>query len=134
MSIAFEFKKGVPQRYADLYTADAVKALTTVSGFEQGRQTLKQARYVRRTAQARHSQRIQFLNPDSEIRGTRIKVRAARAGNFEGSDIPVDLRCQWIHGTEEAQRRIDAYIAALTARGVRITKNLDFEATASAVA
>ena len=63
-----------------------------------------QARLDRRAARARERQRIAFLDPDSPIEGTAILVRDARAGAFEGGEIPHDLRRQWIQGTGPAAR------------------------------
>src|SRR6185503_1456813 len=45
-----------------------------------------------------------FLDPASLIPGTSIRVEDARAGRFEGSEIPPDLQRQWIQGTGPATR------------------------------
>ena len=67
---------------------------------------LRHANGLHRSAFGRdpHRQRIGFLDPDSTIGGTSIKVSDARAGHFAGSDIPHDLRRQWIQGTGPAAR------------------------------
>ena len=49
-------------------------------------------------------ERIGFLDPESLIPRTRITVRDAREGNFEGGEIPPDLRRQWIQGTGPAAK------------------------------
>ena len=36
-----------------------------------------------------------FLNPEALIPRTGIRVQDARDGNFEGSEIPADLKRQW---------------------------------------
>jgi malate synthase len=62
------------------------------------------SRIERRAARARHQQRIAFLDPESLIPRTRIRVQDARDGRFTGSEIPSDLRRQWIQGTGPAAR------------------------------
>jgi malate synthase len=62
------------------------------------------ARIARRAQRARDKQRITFLDPDSYIPRTRIKVQEARDGAFAGSEIPADLRRQWIQGTGPAAK------------------------------
>ena len=61
-------------------------------------------RIQRRLGRARDKQPITFLDPDSYIGRTGIKVQDARDGAFIGSDIPKDLRRQWIQGTGPASR------------------------------
>ncbi|MBI4264487.1 MAG: malate synthase [Acidobacteria bacterium] len=104
MSTGFQFSGRVVQDYPDVYTAEVHEVLGLLSGLEPARQTLMQARYGRRAARANHRERIRFLDPESEIRGTRITVRDARAGAFVGGDIPRDLQRQWIQGTGPATR------------------------------
>ena len=62
------------------------------------------ARIERRAARARDKQPIRFLDPQSRIPRTTITVQDARDGRFIGSDIPPDLRRQWIQGTGPAAR------------------------------
>jgi malate synthase len=62
------------------------------------------ARIARRLARARDQQRIGFLDPQSMIPRTGIRVQDARDGDFEGGEIPADLRRQWIQGTGPATR------------------------------
>jgi malate synthase len=52
----------------------------------------------------RGRERIGFLDPETLIPRTGIRVKDARAGNFEGSEIPADLQRQWIQGTGPATR------------------------------
>ena len=62
------------------------------------------ARTRRRAERARNRERIGFLDPESAIPRTRIRVRDAREGNFSGGEIPPDLRRQWIQGTGPAAK------------------------------
>jgi malate synthase len=57
------------------------------------------ARLDRRARRAAHHERIAFLRPDDLVPGTSHTVQDARSGHFTGSEIPVDLRRQWIQGT-----------------------------------
>ena len=48
--------------------------------------------------------RSHFLDPESFIPRTNIKVQDARDGKFEGAVIPADLQRQWIQGTGPAAK------------------------------
>ena len=61
-------------------------------------------RTARRAARARDRRRIEFLDAGSTIARTSLTVRDARAGNFDGPEIPPDLQRQWIQGTGPATR------------------------------
>ena len=62
------------------------------------------ARLKRRAERQQKKQRITFLDPESVIPRTNIKVKDAREGRFEGSLIPHDLQRQWIQGTGPAAK------------------------------
>ena len=66
---------------------------------DRDRKEVMQARLERRQQRVENAERIQFLDPESTIPRTTIKVADARAGRFTGSAIPDDLQCQWIQGT-----------------------------------
>jgi malate synthase len=85
-------------------TPEAVAALEALAGLDADRKTVMAARIARRAARARDRQRISFLDPDSFIPRTRIRVQDARDGSFVGSEIPADLRRQWIQGTGPAAK------------------------------
>jgi len=102
--MALEFRKTVQADYPDVITPEAVTALEALAPFDASRKALMDARIKRRADRARTHQRIGFLDPESTIGGTSITVRDARDGNFVGSDIPLDLRRQWIQGTGPAAR------------------------------
>jgi hypothetical protein len=73
--------------------------MEALASFDKDRQVLMQARIDRRTERARKKERIDFLDPSTMIGTTQIGVEDARGGNFVGSEIPADLRRQWIQGT-----------------------------------
>jgi len=85
--------------YKDVLTPEAVAAIQALAPFDTVRKRLMAARMRRRADRARHRQRIAFLDPEALIARTGLTVAQARAGDFTGSDIPDDLRRQWIQGT-----------------------------------
>src|SRR5262249_11847920 len=82
--------------YADVFTPEAVAALEALADLDADRKAVMAARIERRASRARNKQRMTFLDPPATISGTSLKVQDARAGNFVGSEIPQDLRRQWI--------------------------------------
>ena len=90
---------GVLDQYADVFTPKALDVIAGLAALDRERKDLMQARLERRRRRARNAERIQFLDPESTIPRTQIKVSDARAGRFTGSAIPEDLQCQWIQGT-----------------------------------
>jgi len=85
--------------YNDVYTPEALRALAAFAPLDAERKKLMRARTERRNERYRNKQRIDFLDPDARIGRTNITVREAREGKFTGSDIPHDLKRQWIQGT-----------------------------------
>jgi malate synthase len=81
-----------------------VAALEALAGLDADRKALMAARIERRAARARNKQRIAFLDPQTPIARTKIKVQDARAGAFVGTAIPRDLQRQWIQGTGPAAK------------------------------
>ena len=94
-----EFRKTVRSDYADIITPDAARALEALARFDTDRKRLMDERIQRRAERASRKQPIGFLDPESTIGGTPIKVRDASEGKFMGSEIPRDLQRQWIQGT-----------------------------------
>ncbi|HZI23911.1 MAG TPA: malate synthase, partial [Chryseolinea sp.] len=92
------------ERYQDIYTPEALSALSSLSNFNGDIKALMNARLKRRAQRQEKKQRITFLDPESIIPRTNIKVRDAREGKFEGSTIPGDLQRQWIQGTGPAAK------------------------------
>ncbi|HET9767230.1 MAG TPA: malate synthase [Thermoanaerobaculia bacterium] len=109
-----ELRAGVRDSYPDVYTDEALAAIEALAPFDGDRRALMAERTARRLARAREGRRIAFLDPDSLIPRTNVRVQDARDGNFEGGDIPADLQRQWIQGTGPATRP-----RATTASGLR---------------
>ncbi len=99
-----QFRRGIHEAYADVLTPSVVDAIAAVSGHDADRQRLMRERIARRAARASEGRRIEFLDPASRIAGTELTAQDARAGQFDGSDIPADLQRQWIQGTGPAAR------------------------------
>ncbi|MGC4082569.1 MAG: hypothetical protein QM736_10775 [Vicinamibacterales bacterium] len=97
---SLDIRDGLLDQYGDVLTVDVRDALETLAPFDDDRRSLMNARIARRALRAREHQPIAFLDADATIgRRRSIVVRDARAGRFTGSDIPPDLRRQWIQGT-----------------------------------
>ena len=99
-----EIRSTLERDYQDILTPAAIAALEALAKFDADRKSLMAARIARRAARARNQQRIDFLDPNATIGRTQIKVQDARDGNFTGSEIPPDLRRQWIQGTGPAAK------------------------------
>jgi malate synthase len=104
MTQRLEYREGVRRAYPDVYTSEALLALTALAPLNRDRREVMAARIARRLARARGHQRIAFLDPQALIPRTGIQVQDARNGNFEGAEIPADLTRQWIQGTGPATR------------------------------
>jgi malate synthase len=94
-----EIRAAVRAQYPDVFTSEAVDALHALAPLDDDRRAIMDARIKRRTDRAASGQRIAFLDPGSDIARTNIRVEDARSGRFTGSEIPADLRRQWIQGT-----------------------------------
>lgn len=94
----------IAERYPDILTPEVWAALEALAPFDAERRRLMDARIARRAARAREGRRIGFLDPAAPIGRTGLTVRDAREGRFDGSEIPPDLRRQWIQGTGPATR------------------------------
>lgn len=90
--------------YADVYTPAALTVLSSLQDFNTRIKEKMSLRMKRRSERAQQQKLLGFLEPESFIEGTTIKVKDARAGLFEGSEIPADLRRQWIQGTGPAAK------------------------------
>jgi len=94
----------IARRYPDILTPAAWAALDALLPFEAERRRLMHERIARRSQRARDRRRIDFLDPKATIGRSGITVADARAGRFDGSEIPPDLQRQWIQGTGPATR------------------------------
>ena len=104
MSKILEFRNSVVQAYKDVYTDAALAALDALAPLNQDRRRIMAVRIARRLDRIRQRRPIKFLEPEELIPRTNLSVKDARAGNFDGSDIPRDLQRQWIQGTGPATR------------------------------
>ncbi len=103
MDSSLEFRSTTGQ-YPDLFTAEALEALEALAPLNADRRQVMAARIARRRDRIENHRRIAFLSPGSLIPRTSVYVQDARDGNFEGSEIPRDLRRQWIQGTGPATK------------------------------
>ena len=92
------------ETYSDVYTPKALTALSSLARFNNDVKEAMVARITRREERQQENKRITFLDPESYIPRTKIKVQDARDGKFEGSVIPKDLQRQWIQGTGPAAK------------------------------
>src|SRR5690606_13486071 len=92
------------ETYADVYTPSVLSALSALAHFNDIVKDVMARRIKRRAERQSKKERITFADPESYIPGTKIRVRDARAGKFEGSVIPRDLQRQWIQGTGPAAK------------------------------
>jgi malate synthase len=104
MSNNFIIDRNLLQAYSDVYTPEALKALSSISHFNAAIKEAMSARIKRRAGRQQQKTRIEFLNADSIIPRTKIKVQDARDGKFVGAVIPADLQRQWIQGTGPAAK------------------------------
>jgi hypothetical protein len=99
-----EYRHEAVQAYPDVLTREVRDALAALAVLDDERKALMRARMTRRVQRATAGAPIRFLPPDALIGRTSIAVADARAGRFEGSDVPGDLQRQWIQGTGPATR------------------------------
>ncbi len=92
------------EEYSDVYTDEALTALSAMAHFNKDVKDLMDKRIKRRAERQRDQKRISFYDAESLIPRTNIKVQDARDGKFEGSVIPADLQRQWIQGTGPAAK------------------------------
>src|SRR6185503_20752273 len=100
----FEIRGNLDSSYPDVFTSEALAALTALAPLDADRKATMKARIALRGARMRDRRRIAFLEPQSVIPRTQITVQDARDGKFIGSEIPNDLKRQWIQGTGPAAR------------------------------
>src|SRR5512133_1177180 len=104
MTRKLDYRNGVLKAYPQVYTSAALEALEVLAPLNRDRREMMARRIALRLARERSRQRIAFLDPQALIPRTGIRVQDARDGNFDGSDIPADLRRQWIQGTGPATK------------------------------
>lgn len=99
-----KIRNGLKEKYPDVYTPEVLNALEALAPYNNVIKEVMNSRIQRRALRQKNKQRIAFLDPESVIPRTNIKVQDAREGKFEGSPIPHDLRRQWIQGTGPAAK------------------------------
>lgn len=92
------------ENYSDVYTSEALSVLSSLAHFNIDIKAAMLSRLKRRAIRQQEKKCITFLNPESYIPRTEIKVQDARDGKFKGAIIPKDLQCQWIQGTGPATK------------------------------
>jgi malate synthase len=103
-SKALEIRSTLETSYPDVFTPEVLSALAALLPLDADRKAVMKGRIARRAARANDRRRLAFLDPQSIIPRTQIMVQDARDGRFVGSEIPGDLRRQWIQGTGPAAR------------------------------
>jgi malate synthase len=104
MSLSITINGNLKEDYGDIYTAEALHALSSLAYFNREIKEAMRARLKRRRERQQQQMTIEFLDPESLIPRTNIKVADARSGKFEGAVIPPDLQRQWIQGTGPAAK------------------------------
>jgi len=104
MNKTIQIRTGLEASYSDIYTPEAFAAVQALAELDHDVKEVMRSRIDRRAHRALDNERMTFLDPGSTIARTGIKVQDARDGNFEGSEIPHDLQCQWIQGTGPAAK------------------------------
>ena len=114
--------------YSDIYTPEALDALTVLAHFNAEQKRLMDDRTQRRASRIKQRKPITFLNPESVIKGTGIRVQDARDGKFTGAVIPHDLQRQWLQGTGPAAKPNSPVKAnqRAVAVGVKVTHRFAF--------
>src|SRR5258705_4379555 len=94
-----EVRPHLLQQYPDVLTSEALAALEALAPFNRDRRRIMAARIERRAGRALRGERIAFLDPESLIPRTAIRVADARTGNFTGGAIPPHLQRPWLQRT-----------------------------------
>lgn len=100
----FYTRSNIRDVYNDIYTSEVLSALSVLSQFNNDIKDVMLKRIKLRDERQHNRKRMTFMDPDSYIPRTNIKVQDARDGRFEGATIPADLQCQWIQGTGPAAK------------------------------
>jgi malate synthase len=104
MSTPFQVRRDIRVDYADVFTAEVEAAIAALAPLDIDRKAIMAARMQRRARRAERRERIAFADPAAVIPRTSITVADARAGKFQGSEIPAALTKQWIQGTGPAAK------------------------------
>lgn len=100
----FKINGNLGETYSDVYTPEVLSVLSSLVHFNKDIKEAMASRIKRRAERQQQKKGIAFLDPESNILRTNIKVQDARDGKFEGAVIPADLQRQWIQGTGPAAK------------------------------
>jgi malate synthase len=104
MNPKITLRSNLQQSYSDVLTPEVLAAIADLIYFNDEIKAVMNKRLALRAERQKKNQRIAFLDAESVIPRTNIKVKDAREGRFEGSIIPFDLQRQWIQGTGPAAK------------------------------
>jgi malate synthase len=104
MQTNFTINGNLAETYKDVYTPKVLDALSALAHFNKDIKDAMDSRIKIRAERQEQKKRITFLDPETYIPRTKIKVQDARDGKFEGAVIPADLQRQWIQGTGPAAK------------------------------
>jgi malate synthase len=99
-----QIRNSLAQDYSDIYTPEVLAVLAFLAQFNKEQKQLMHERVQRRAIRIKEGRPITFLDPETDIKGTGIRVQDARDGRFVGGIIPHDLQRQWLQGTGPAAR------------------------------
>ena len=88
MGTTLQIRDNIEQSYGDVYTPEALEALEFMARYNGEQKALMEKRTQRRKRRCESKERITFLDPDSLIPRTSIRVQDARDGKFEGRRFP----------------------------------------------
>src|SRR6187397_1891169 len=91
-----QVREDLLDRYPEVRTPAALEAIDVLAPFDVDRRALMRARLERRRRRQQNREPLTFLPADATIGRTTIDFADARAGRFDGSEIPADLERQWI--------------------------------------
>lgn len=90
--------------HQDIYTDEVLKALESLAPLNAIQKKLMEERNQRRADRMANQSKLNFLSEDTCIGSDHLRVADIRLGDFECSEIPEDLQCQWVQGTGPAAK------------------------------
>jgi malate synthase len=106
----------LPERllsHPDIYTDEVLKALEALAFLNDQQKALMTKRMSRRAQRIEKKEAPNFLEDIDIIGPEKLKVADIRKGAFECSEIPQDLKRQWVQGTGPAARPHSAIAASI---------------------
>ncbi|WP_020531271.1 hypothetical protein [Flexithrix dorotheae] len=92
------------QSYTDIYTKEAFQALEVMCHLNKEQKQLMEKRNKRRFQRTANNLSIDFLGEIERIGDLKETAGQIRKGEFDCSEIPDDLKRQWIQGTGPAAK------------------------------